>query len=719
MKTPKYVLVVRMAAAAAVLAGSSLAVPAFAEAGQAGTTAATPAESTGSEPTPAALSDAGLAEAVRRDLGLTVEEFNAAGQLAKRAADAATTLRELPGYGGMSLKGGKIVVRGGGAELQSRIEELNAAGPTADFVLEGPGPAAAQGQLPALQVASSVDELFEAYVREVGPAGLQAVAYADGHFVIRTGGTNTAEAALPDFLPMQPPPTQTSAAATMAAADFVARYNNVQLEKGSPVTTQAAVVSDLFGGQGYVTDGNFTCSDGFGAYNRTTGAPLVLTAGHCSNDGASHTTGIEPATASKAGGATTAKPAVLAPLGTFGFSQFGGPGNTATTTNPGNFGTDIAVIKDLAAGIRIQPAVTKWRGEEPAYNTADPANPGPTAVKIIGAMAPKVGQPVCRSGRTTGWRCGTVDSVGIWLIPGPKSLPPNFANDLRAVRAFDSTSVTSDGGDSGGPWISGNFAVGTHTAAEKQGSTQLRAIAATLEDALKLVPDVQLQLFLNKPELVVPANPAANPAVSPGGVISGQVRAAPASAVAAGSAVRITVPGQSPTDVPVDQAGHWSFAAPATAGHLTFTAETVNGFSRSGAVTLAVDVSAPAAAGAAAAAGQEVPGAVPVPAAEPAGAGVAPQPYGFAQPGELSDDGAVSPAPPSGPSGKTDVVPEAQAKEPAAAPAAAPPTRSGQVPGPGIEWLLPAAGLAGGSVLLAAGLLIQRRRRAVRAALTE
>lgn len=724
MKTPKYVLVVRMAAAAVVLAGSSLAVPAFAEAGPAGTAAAAPADPAGSVPAPPVLSDAGLAEAVRRDLGLTVEEFDAAGQLAKRAADAGTTLRELPGYGGMGLKGGKVVVRGGGAELQARIDELNAAGPTADFVLEGHVPAAARGPLSALQVASSVDELFEAYVREVGPAGLQAVASADGHFVIRTGGTNTAEAALPDFAPPQRPATQTSAAAKMTAADFVARYDNVRLEKGAPVTTQASADSDLFGGQGYVTDSNFTCSAGFGAYNSATGAPLVLTAGHCSNDGASHASGIEPATASKAGGATTLRPAVLPPLGTFGYNQFGGPGNTAITgtgTNPGNIGTDIAVIRDLSSGVAVQPAASKWD------NVGDPA---PSAVRIIGRTAPLQGQSVCRSGRTTGWRCGAVDSVGIWLIPGPKSLPPNFDNDLRAVRAFDSTSVTSNGGDSGGPWISGNFAVGTHTAAETQNGRQLRAIAATLGDALKQVPDVQLQLFLNKPELVAPANAA----VSPGEAISGQVPAAPASAVAAGSAVRITVPGQPAADVPVDQAGHWSFAAPAAAGHLTFTAETVNGFSRSGAVTLAVDVSAPAdpglpgpAGAAAAAAGRKAPGVVPAPADQSSAAAAAADPVGSAQPFEPSEDAAAWAEAQGGIPGQTDVVPEIQAKSPAegstpapprAAPAS-PPKGSAQAPAAAPEWLLPAAGLAGGSVLLAAGLLIHRRRRAVRAALTE
>ncbi len=101
------------------------------------------------------------------------------------------------------------------------------------------------------------------------------------------------------------------------------------------------------------------------------------------------------------------------------------------------------------------------------------------------------------------------------------------------------------------------------------------------------LPDVQLQLFLNKPELMAPDNLT----FKTGGAITGRVPAAPASAVAAGSTVRITVDGQPPRDVPVDDAGNWTVPAPAAPGPLTFTAETVNGFSRSGAASLAVNVS--------------------------------------------------------------------------------------------------------------------------------
>ena len=207
-------------------------------------------------------------------------------------------------------------------------------------------------------------------------------------------------------------------------------------------------------------------------------------------------------------------------------------------------------------------------------------------MKVVGTVAPFPGQPVCRSGRTLGWSCGTVDTVGIWTVGGPNNVPDGA--DLRALNGFDSTTVKSRPGDSGGPWISGNFAVGTHTGAEVAGGTQIRAIATTLEDALLRIPGgVQLKLFLNKP---VPDAPTGG-TVTAGAPVTGQVPAGPASVVAPNSRVRVTVEGQAPVEVPVDAAGNWSFPAPAATGPFNYTVETVNGFSRSGTAAREVLVS--------------------------------------------------------------------------------------------------------------------------------
>ncbi|KUM33395.1 hypothetical protein AR539_15755 [Arthrobacter sp. EPSL27] len=628
------------------------------------------------------ISDAGLAEALRRDLGMTLEEFNAAGQLARTAADALPSLRDLPGYVGISLKDNRILVEGSGAVLQARVDELNGAEASAVFVLVPPaaGPSAeptadpvpAAAPSAAERVAASTEQLFQAYVREVGPEELQAVAHSNGRYVIRTGGTNAAEAGPSRFPDPQaspaptapgaaatastPPTAPTSAPGKMSAADFVSRYANVQLEEGPPAATEA----DLFGGEGYVIDASpwrTICSTGFSAFSPA-GLPLVLTAGHCAEDGTARVIGVEPPASSVAGGVTAPLPGTLDPLGKFGFSQFGGLSNswiTGTEQNPGNVGTDIAVIEGLDGAINPQPEASTW---------ASAADPGATAVKIIGTVTPFQGQEVCRSGRTTGWSCGQVDETGIYVVGGRTTAP----GDLRAFRGFLSNSVQSAGGDSGGPWISGNFAVGTHTAGETSGENF--AIATTLADALGYMPDVQLHLFLNKPELAVPAGAADRP----GQPITGRVPAAPASAVAANSKVRITVDGEAPVEVPVDADGNWSYRAPEASGPLTLTAETVNGFSRSGAATLAVTVSGaeePVVTPPAEDVAPVVPAAVP-PKAEPA---------------------AVPPAEPAAP-----VLPAA----------------SGHLPDTGAGTLLSTAGLAAGAILLGAALLAATRRRAVR-----
>jgi hypothetical protein len=608
-----------VAAAAIALAGSFYAVPAMAEGGGPETVPAASADAspsataspvapvdatTAASPTAPSspvvapeISDAGLAEAVRRDLGMTLEEFNAAGQLARTAADAVPSLRELPGYLGISLRDGKILVEGSGAELQARVDELNTAGTAAVFLLVAPvarpsaepsvapstiaseTASAAPGAVPSAAelVASSTEQLFQDYVREVGPAALQAVAYSGGRFIIRTGGKNAAEATLPAVLDPQAAPATTDAApGKISPADFVARYANVQLEQGAPVTTEA----DVYGGEGYIIDRRTICSTGFGAFNER-GLPVVLTAGHCAEDGTAKITEIEPPTSATAGGSAPL-PGTLAPLGTFGFSQFGGLQNawvlnplwnTGDPGDPGNVGTDIAVIETIDGGINVQPAATTW---------ASAANPGPTAVKIVGVVAPSAGQAVCRSGRTTGWSCGQVEETGIYVVGGRTTA----TGDLRAFRGFLSKNVQSSGGDSGGPWISGNYAVGTHSAGETSGANF--AIATTLEDSLTKFPTaVQLQLFLNKPELVAPQNGAS---VAAGDPIQGRVPSPADSPRAADSKVRISIAGHQPLEVPVDAVGDWSFVAPFPAGPLSFSAETVNGFSRSGAVNFTVDV---------------------------------------------------------------------------------------------------------------------------------
>jgi hypothetical protein len=636
----------------------------------------------------------GLAEAVLRDLGMSLEQFNAAGEQGKRAAAALVTLRKAAGFEAVRLEGGKIVVAGTGPAVARAVAALNAADPQArkEFVL-APASAAAAPKATVLH-AASVEQLYRAYVREVGPAGLQAVAEADGKFIIRTGGVNepqsepqpAAEADAGASAAGQPPASASlSGGGRLSPSEFVGKYANVVLESGEPLAPE----EDFFGGQGYRIDGDVVCSAGFSAFSPE-GQPLVLTAGHCADDGVARLAEVTLPAGDPAGG-FLAENAVTGKLGTFGFSQFGGPGNSwvADPSNPGSPGNDIAVIESIRPDLNLLPATTTW---------ADGTSLGTGSVKIVGMAAPFVGQAVCRSGRTAGWSCGTVDEVGIYIVGGGSGDPA----DLRSFSGFLSTSVQSSGGDSGGPWISGNYAVGTHSAGNASGSPDNFAVAATLQDSMSILPGVSLRLFLNRPVLAgpLPAGP-----VTAGQRIAGRLAAAPATDIPAGTRVRVTFPGSEPLDAAVDARGNWAVSAPGAAD--SFTAVTVNGFSRSEQSSFNTEpkpaVSAPPAAGG------------------PGGPGVAGASGG---PGDSSAPGAggspAAPPPAAGQVSKPAVLaPAPQPTVVAAIPAAGPVPAASPDSGPsrvaladtGVPGLTLAAAGAGAVLLLGGVLLVVRRRR--------
>jgi hypothetical protein len=408
----------------------------------------------------------------------------------------------------------------------------------------------------------------------------------------------------------------------------------------------------------------------------------VLTAGHCAEDGAARLAEVTLPAGDPAGG-FLADYAVTGKLGTFGFSQFGGPGNSwvADAESPGTPGHDIAVIESIRQDLDPLPAATTW---------ADGTSPGTGAVKIVGMASPFVGQAVCRSGRTGGWSCGTVDEVGIYVVGGGSGDPA----DLRSFSGFLSRSVESSGGDSGGPWISGNYAVGTHSAGNPSDSPENYAVAATFQDSMSILPGVQLRVFLNKPVLSgsLPAGQ-----IAAGQRIAGRLAAAPATDVPAGTRVRVTFPGREPFDVDVDARGNWTFSAPAAADG--FTAEAMNGFSRSGLSTFT---------------------AAPEPVPDPGGPGAP----GAGRPGGGSLAASPPASPPAAQQGGDPAVlvpvpqPTVVAAHPAAGPAVAASPDSDAPPvvlaDTGVSGLTLAAAGAGAALLLGGVLLVIVRRRARR-----
>ena len=203
--------------------------------------------------------------------------------------------------------------------------------------------------------------------------------------------------------------------AQAAAIDFVARSGaDAQTIRFETMSEQPTLRSTLQGGLGYLRnpgDGYlYACSIGFNVTKGTT--PGVVSAGHCGDTG--ERVYLE-------GTAGTGPQWTLGPqFGTFQGSTF---------PNPGSTGTDMSWIQ-VAAG-NTQPATVYGWGQ------------GDVTVK--GGNEAPVGTAICRSGRTSGWRCGAIKA---------KAVTVSYQSGETIVN-LTQTTACSEGGDSGGSFITG------------------------------------------------------------------------------------------------------------------------------------------------------------------------------------------------------------------------------------------------------------------------
>lgn len=186
------------------------------------------------------------------------------------------------------------------------------------------------------------------------------------------------------------------AAAEAAAKKLLAaggvRADEVLVKRGEAPRT----VYDIRGGDQFLINGNTLCSVGFSVNNGG-----FVTAGHCGGAG-SPTWGYNNVS-----------------QGTFAGSSF-----------PGN---DYAWVRTNSSWTP-RPWVNNYAGGN---------------VAVAGSNEAAVGSSICRSGRTTGWRCGTIQA---------KNVTVNYSGSL--VYGLTHTTACAEGGDSGGPYISGNQAQG-------------------------------------------------------------------------------------------------------------------------------------------------------------------------------------------------------------------------------------------------------------------
>jgi streptogrisin C len=200
-----------------------------------------------------------------------------------------------------------------------------------------------------------------------------------------------------------------------AGIDFVARSG---ADAGSVrfvvEPDQPTLRSTLKGGLGYLRDPGdgylYACSIGFNATRN--GSPVFISAGHCGDAG-------EPVYLEGASG--TGPQWSLGPkIGNFAGSTFPQPGGT---------GPDYSWIK-VDAGNTLQPTVYGW---------------GKGDVTVTGHTEAAIGTAICRSGRTTGWHCGTIQAKGVTVS----------YQTGETVLNLTQTTACSEGGDSGGSYITG------------------------------------------------------------------------------------------------------------------------------------------------------------------------------------------------------------------------------------------------------------------------
>jgi hypothetical protein len=180
--------------------------------------------------------------------------------------------------------------------------------------------------------------------------------------------------------------------ATKRAVDFVAASGaDAGMVRFETMVGTPRITATIRGGIEYVINNAFLCSVGFSVTQGSTKG--FTTAGHCGDPGDSVRIGSQS-------------------VGSFAASRF--PGSDRAWVRVGNSHT-------------LRPWVSDWSGGN---------------VVVRGRSEAALGASVCRSGRTTGYRCGTITA---------KNVTVNYAEGT--VFGLSQSNACVGGGDSGGSWI--------------------------------------------------------------------------------------------------------------------------------------------------------------------------------------------------------------------------------------------------------------------------
>jgi putative cell wall-binding protein len=189
---------------------------------------------------------------------------------------------------------------------------------------------------------------------------------------------------------------------------------------------------DVHGGQGYWWEDasyDYVCSVGFNGFLESDGSSQFATAGHC-------LTGTD-AMVGRINSVTQTAPN----SGILSNTIIGDP--VASSIEFGS-GYDVSRVA-LTTGTTPQPDVVTWGGGSGAPLANSPRT-------VTGEMPGVLGANICRSGATTGWRCGPIVDVD-YTADGFDGEPGLTINSIVAQ-------LCTQPGDSGGAGVVGTSAVG-------------------------------------------------------------------------------------------------------------------------------------------------------------------------------------------------------------------------------------------------------------------
>jgi hypothetical protein len=325
--------------------------------------------------------------------------------------------------------------------------------------------------------------------------------------------------------------------------------------------------TDIVGGAGYLTAPSLSassvglCSVGFSGWS-SAGAPVVISAGHCTADGANLVSALTLPTGDPAGGGAEDNSDIEATyaLGELAFSQYGGPGNSDGSESTDS--VDISVYTVTNDELTTLPEVTDW-----SSSATEDLSAATIPVRAVGTAS--IGS-VAKSGRTTGFTQGGVVETNTWGNVGGR-LVYGFLAELQSAE-----------GDSGGALIQGNTAVGVLSGGGELPNGTPITFGADLQAGLALADGYTVALYLDAPVVT---------SVTDGGqVYSGSTISGTGPAGATLEVSQSFGNAGDSFEVAIDGNGNWSFPAANRLGEVNYTLTATRGFDSSDTTSFAVDV---------------------------------------------------------------------------------------------------------------------------------